>query len=148
MIAVIIVRRYKRCDGSEHFAALKFAAERGVEVVLLLPGIPDKKIPYALAKGHYASLLESGVKIYEYTPGFVHAKVFVSDMREAVVSIIFFILLPIPFAHPRPETMCPLSGWFYNSGAATFTSLPSSFTFHFSFFTVSFVTCLHFARLS
>ncbi|MDE6607270.1 MAG: cardiolipin synthase, partial [Lachnospiraceae bacterium] len=68
--------------------ALKFAAERGVEVVLLLPGIPDKKIPYALAKGHYTSLLESGVKIYEYTPGFVHAKVFVSDMREAVVGTI------------------------------------------------------------
>lgn len=68
--------------------ALKFAAERGVEVILLLPGIPDKKIPFALAKGHYASLLESGVKIYEYTPGFVHAKVFVSDMREAVVGTI------------------------------------------------------------
>ncbi len=68
--------------------ALKFAAERGVEVTLLLPGIPDKKIPYALAKGHYASLLESGVKIFEYTPGFVHAKVFVSDMREAVVGTI------------------------------------------------------------
>ena len=68
--------------------ALKFAAERGVEVVLLLPGIPDKTTPYALAKTHYASLLESGVKIYEYTPGFVHAKVFVSDTREAVVGTI------------------------------------------------------------
>ena len=68
--------------------ALKFAAERGVEVILILPGIPDKKIPYALAKSHYASLLKSGVKIYEYTPGFVHAKVFVSDTREAVVGTI------------------------------------------------------------
>ncbi|MDE7307492.1 MAG: cardiolipin synthase [Lachnospiraceae bacterium] len=68
--------------------ALKFAAERGVEVVLLLPGIPDKAAPYALAKTHYASLLESGVKIYEYTPGFVHAKVFVSDTKEAVVGTI------------------------------------------------------------
>lgn len=65
-----------------------FAAERGVEVVLLLPGIPDKAAPYALAKTHYASLLESGVKIYEYTPGFVHAKVFVSDTKEAVVGTI------------------------------------------------------------
>ena len=69
-------------------AALKFAAERGVEVVLILPGIPDKAIPYALAKTHYASLLKSGVKIYEYTPGFVHAKVCVSDTREAVVGTI------------------------------------------------------------
>ena len=68
--------------------ALEFAAERGVEVILLLPGIPDKKIPYALAKGHYMSLLRAGVKIYEYTPGFVHAKVFVSDSREAVVGTI------------------------------------------------------------
>ena len=68
--------------------ALKYAAERGVEVALILPGIPDKRIPYALAKTHYASLLESGIKIYEYTPGFVHAKVFVSDTREAVVGTI------------------------------------------------------------
>ena len=44
--------------------------------------------PYALAKTHYPALLESGVKIYEYTPGFVHAKVFVSDTREAVVGTI------------------------------------------------------------
>ena len=68
--------------------ALKYAAERGVEVTLLLPGIPDKRPPYALAKSHYRSLLDSGVKIYEYTPGFVHAKVFVSDDREAVVGTI------------------------------------------------------------
>lgn len=67
---------------------IKFASERGVEVSLILPGIPDKKIPYALAKTHYASLMESGVKIYEYTPGFVHAKVFVADDREAVVGTI------------------------------------------------------------
>ena len=73
---------------SETEKALKFAAERGVEVSLILPGIPDKKIPYALAKTHYASLLASGVKIYEYEPGFVHAKVFVSDDREAVVGTI------------------------------------------------------------
>lgn len=56
--------------------------------MLLLPGIPDKAAPYALAKTHYVSLLESGVKIYEYTPGFVHAKVFVSDTKEAVVGTI------------------------------------------------------------
>ena len=68
--------------------ALKYAAARGVEVKLILPGIPDKKIPYALAKTHYQSLLDSGVEIYEYTPGFVHAKVFVSDDREAVVGTI------------------------------------------------------------
>ena len=84
---VHIMTPYLILDG-EMETALKFAAERGVEVVLLLPGIPDKAIPYALAKTHYASLLESGVKIYEYTPGFVHAKVFVCDGQEAVVGTI------------------------------------------------------------
>ena len=73
---------------SEMETALCFAAERGVEVKLILPGIPDKNAPYALAKMHYASLLDSGVQIYEYTPGFVHAKVFVSDDKEAVVGTI------------------------------------------------------------
>ncbi len=84
---VHIMTPYLILDG-EMETALKFAAERGVEVVILLPGIADKSIPYALAKTHYASLLESGVKLYEYTPGFVHAKVFVSDAREAVVGTI------------------------------------------------------------
>lgn len=84
---VHIMTPYLILDG-ETETALKYAAERGVEVALILPGIPDKRIPYALAKTHYASLLESGVKIYEYTPGFVHAKVFVSDDREAVVGTI------------------------------------------------------------
>ena len=55
---------------------------------LILPGIPDKKLAYALAKSHYRRLVNSGVKIYEYTPGFVHAKVFVSDDKKAVVGTI------------------------------------------------------------
>ena len=84
---VHIMSPYLILDG-EMETALKFAAERGVEVSLILPGVPDKTAPYALAKTHYASLLSSGVHIYEYTPGFVHAKVFVSDDREAVVGTI------------------------------------------------------------
>ena len=68
--------------------ALKFAAQRGVDVKLILPGIPDKKEAYSLAKTHYRSLVSAGVKIYEYTPGFVHAKVFVSDDEKAVVGTI------------------------------------------------------------
>lgn len=84
---VHIMTPYLILDG-EMETALKFAAEKGVEVALLLPGIPDKVIPYALAKTHYASLIASGVKIYEYTLGFVHAKAFVSDAREAVVGTI------------------------------------------------------------
>ena len=68
--------------------ALTYAAKRGVEVKIILPGIPDKKSAYALAKTHYRSLTKAGVKIYEYTPGFVHAKVFVSDNTKAVVGTI------------------------------------------------------------
>ncbi len=73
---------------NEMETALTYAAQRGVDVKLILPGIPDKKMPYALAKTHYKHLLECGVKIYEYTPGFVHAKVFVSDDEKAVVGTI------------------------------------------------------------
>ena len=84
---VSIMTPYLILDG-ELEMALKYAAKRGVDVTLLLPGIPDKKIPYALAKRHYPSLMEAGVKIYEYTPGFVHAKVMVSDDKEAVVGTV------------------------------------------------------------
>ena len=68
--------------------ALKFAAERGVDVKIILPGIPDKKVVYGLAKSYYYELIRSGVKIYEYTPGFVHAKVFVSDDIKGTVGTI------------------------------------------------------------
>lgn len=69
-------------------SALTYAAQRGVDVKIILPGIPDKKLAYALAKTHYKALVKAGVKIYEYTPGFVHAKVFVSDDEKAVVGTI------------------------------------------------------------
>lgn len=72
----------------EMITALTTAAKRGVDVELLLPHIPDKKYAFALAKGHYRELLDAGVKIFEYTPGFLHAKTFVSDDRKAVVGTI------------------------------------------------------------
>ena len=84
---VHIMSPYLILDG-EMETALRFAAERGVDVKLILPGIPDKAAPYALAKTHYRSLVASGVKVYEYTPGFVHAKVFVSDGCRGVVGTI------------------------------------------------------------
>ena len=84
---VHIMTPYLILDG-ELETALRFAAERGVDVKLILPGVPDKKVANALAKTHYRRLTESGVKIYEYAPGFVHAKVFVSDDRKAVVGSI------------------------------------------------------------
>ena len=82
-----IMTPYLIIDG-EMENAIKFAAERGVDVRIILPGIPDKYIPFSLAYTHYRALLKAGVKIYEYTPGFVHAKVFVSDDNEAIVGTI------------------------------------------------------------
>jgi len=84
---VHIMSPYLILDG-ELETALCFAAKRGVDVKLILPGIPDKKVPYDLAKTHYKLLTEAGVKIFEYTPGFVHAKVFVSDGIKATVGTI------------------------------------------------------------
>lgn len=84
---VYFMTPYLILDG-ELLAALKYAAERGVDVRLILPGIPDKKLAYALAKSHYSELTDAGVRIYEYTPGFVHAKVCVSDDKRAVVGTI------------------------------------------------------------
>lgn len=84
---VHIMTPYLILDG-EIEAAVKFAAQRGIDVKIILPGITDKKSAYALAKSHYKSLINAGVKIYEYTPGFVHAKVFVSDSEKAVVGTI------------------------------------------------------------
>lgn len=72
----------------EMVTALTFAAKRGVDVRILLPHIPDKKYAFALAKTHYKELRRAGIKLYEYTPGFVHAKVFVSDDVRAVVGTI------------------------------------------------------------
>lgn len=84
---VYIMSPYLILD-NEMITALTFAAKRGVDVKLILPHIPDKKYVYYLAKTHYRELTEAGVKIYEYTPGFVHAKVFVSDDTKAVVGTI------------------------------------------------------------
>ena len=85
--SVRIMTPYLILDG-ELECALTFAARRGVTVELILPGIPDKQLPYALAKTHYPALLAAGVHIYEYTPGFVHAKVLSMDGCEAVVGTI------------------------------------------------------------
>lgn len=69
-------------------STLTFAAKKGIDVSIILPHIPDKKIPWYIARTYYPVLLKAGVKIYEYTPGFVHAKMFVSDDIRGVVGTI------------------------------------------------------------
>jgi len=73
---------------NEMLTAMLYAAKRGVEVYLILPYKPDKKSAFALAHTHYKQLIENGIKIYEYMPGFCHAKMFTSDDCKAVVGSI------------------------------------------------------------
>lgn len=70
---------------SDMITALTFAAKRGVEVIIIMPHVPDKMYAYLLARSYYKELLAAGVRIFEYTQGFVHAKVFGSDRQKAVV---------------------------------------------------------------
>lgn len=72
----------------EMVQALTFAAKRGVETIIIMPRIPDKKYAFLLAKSHYEELIRAGVRICQYMPGFMHAKVFTSDSTKAVVGTI------------------------------------------------------------
>lgn len=69
----------------ETLVALCNAAKSGVDVRIVTPGIPDKKIAYLLTQSYYEPLIRAGVKIYQYTPGFIHAKCFVCDDEIATV---------------------------------------------------------------
>ena len=68
--------------------ALCIAAKRGVDVRIVTPGIPDKKIIYRLTRSNYEPLLKAGVRIFEYTPGFIHAKSYICDDKIGVVGTI------------------------------------------------------------
>ncbi len=65
--------------------ALTLAAKRGVDVRIITPGIPDKKTVYAVTRSYYAGLASQGVRIFEYSPGFCHAKQAVADRKLAVI---------------------------------------------------------------
>ena len=69
-------------------SALCRAAMRGVDVRIVTPGVPDKKAVFRLTRENYAHLWQAGVRIYEYTPGFIHAKSIVCDDKFAVVGTI------------------------------------------------------------
>lgn len=74
--------------GDELLDAMAHAAHRGVDVRIIMPGIPDKKFIFRMSRSFYQTLLTEGVKIYEYTPGFIHAKSFVSDDAAAVIGTV------------------------------------------------------------
>lgn len=73
---------------NEMMTALSSAAKSGVDVRIVTPSIPDKRIVHTVTRSYYSLLLNSGVRIYEYTPGFMHSKTFVADDELAVVGTI------------------------------------------------------------
>ena len=85
--SVCITTPYLILD-EEMINALCFAAKKGVEVRIITPHIPDKWYVYRIAWTLYPQLIAAGVKIYEYTPGFIHAKTIIADRKTAVIGTI------------------------------------------------------------
>ena len=68
--------------------ALSIAAQSGVDVRLIVPKIPDKIYVHAVSKSYYLELIKSGVKIFEYTPGFIHSKMFICDDKVSIIGTV------------------------------------------------------------
>ncbi len=73
---------------SELMRCIENAATRGVDVRIIVPHIPDKKLVFGMTKSNYKILINSGVKIYEYTPGFIHAKSYIADDTLGMIGTI------------------------------------------------------------
>jgi cardiolipin synthase len=68
--------------------SIENAALRGVDVRIIVPHIPDKKLVFGMTRSFYHRLMKSGVRIYEYTPGFIHAKSYIADDEYAMIGTI------------------------------------------------------------
>lgn len=75
---------------NEIYTALKLAAKRGVDVRIVTPAVPDKKTIYWLTQSNYQNLIEAGVRIYQYLPGFIHSKCVLCDDEVATVGTVNF----------------------------------------------------------
>ena len=95
---------------NEMMTAICLAAKSGVDIRIVTPGIPDKKMVFLLSRSYYEQLIDAGVRIYEYQPGFLHAKSFVCDDEVAVVGTINLDYRSL-FLHFE----CGV--WMYRSGA-------------------------------
>lgn len=87
--SVYITTPYLIID-NEMLTALTLAAKSGIDVRIITPGIPDKKMVFMVTQSYYDLLVKAGVKIYEFTPGFIHAKSVVIDDAVATVGTINF----------------------------------------------------------
>lgn len=95
---------------NEMLTYLRNAAKRGVDVRIVTPDIPDKPIIFWMSQSYYQRLLECGIRIYQYKPGFLHAKSFVCDDRIATVGSI-----NMDFRSLYLHFECGV--WMYGSGA-------------------------------
>lgn len=84
---VDIITPYLILD-DELLSSIIYASNRGVRIRIIMPHIPDKKMVYYLGRSYYKDLINNGVEIYEFTKGFTHAKMFISDNIKAVVGTI------------------------------------------------------------
>ena len=82
-----ITTPYLTIDGTV-LAALKLCAKTGVDVRIITPGMPDKKTVHFTSRSYYRELIRAGVKIYEYTEGFIHSKSFLADDTVATVGTV------------------------------------------------------------
>ena len=86
--------------------ALANASRAGVDVRLITPHIPDKKTIFYMTQSNYQVLIEAGVKVYEYTPGFIHSKTAVCDDKYAVVGTINLDFRSLYLHHECAAWMC------------------------------------------
>ena len=84
---LLITTPYLIAD-SDLITALKLAAKRGVDVRIYTPGIPDKPTVYQLTRSYFATLIRAGIKIFTFTPGFLHSKTWLCDGRIGAVGSI------------------------------------------------------------
>lgn len=75
---------------NEMMTSLELAAKQGVDIRVIVPHIPDKRLVFTVTQAYYPQLIEAGVRVYEYTPGFIHTKALVADDEYAVVGTVNF----------------------------------------------------------
>ena len=73
---------------NELCSAIEGAAMRGVDVRIIVPHIPDKRLIFGVTRSYYHRLMAAGVRIYEYTPGFIHSKLYISDDKYAMIGTV------------------------------------------------------------
>jgi len=70
---------------NELLTALKYASKSGIDVSVIIPYVPDKKLIFMVTESFLPELMDAGVKIYRYTPGFIHSKMMITDHQRALI---------------------------------------------------------------